>query len=319
MTSSPRTVVQASDPLGEALHLLRLTGTLYCRAELSAPWGIAVPSLPGSLGFIVVTSGRAWLEVEGSEAVVLEQGSLTLVPHGTPHRFTSELGARADPLFDLPVEQISEHFETMIHGGGGDITVAMYGVVHFDHAAATRLVAQLPDVISVDSWHDDAQWLHDTVRLIAREAAILRPGGETVITRLADVLVIQAIRSWLDSSLAAHTGWLAALRDVHLGRVLAEIHRDPANEWTLQALADIAGMSRSAFSARFSDVVGESAMRYVTQWRLQLAYSHLQHATEPLPVIAQQFGYLSEVAFSRAFKRRFGVPPGAVRGLRWSK
>lgn len=313
MTSIARTRVADRDPLGETLHLLRLTGTLYCQAQLSAPWGIAVPPMPGSLGFVVVMSGQCWLQVEGSEPLHLEQGSLSLIPHGTAHRFASDLGVAAEPLFDLPVTPVSERFETMQHGGGGEPTLAMYGVVQFDHAAATRLVAQLPPVISVNSWVDDENWLHSTVRFIAREAAALRPGGETVITRLADVLVIQAIRSWLDSSPAAHIGWLAALRDEHLGRALSELHRDPAAPWSVAALAQRAGMSRSAFSARFTEVVGESAMRYLTHWRLSLAHSHLQHSTEPLAAIAEQFGYASEVAFSRAFKREFAVTPGRVR------
>jgi AraC-like DNA-binding protein len=316
MSQSPRASTTRIDPLGEALHFLRLTGTLYCRAELTAPWGIQVPELPGSLGFIVITSGRCWLEVEGHEPVVLEQGSLSLIPHGAPHRFASALDARAEPLFGLPVNQISEHFETMTYGGGGEATIGMYASVQFDHAAASRLVDQLPSLISVNSWEDDLSWLHSTVQFIAREAAVLRPGGETVITRLADVLVIQAIRSWLDSSAEARTGWLAALRDEHLGRALAEIHRAPAAPWTVEALAQRAGMSRSAFSARFTDVVGEPAMRYLAQWRLRLAHSHLQHSAEPLAVVAERFGYQSEVAFSRAFKRQFDTTPGSVRAGR---
>jgi len=316
VTQTPRVAVQSPDALGETLHLLRLTGTLYCSVEYTAPWGIQVPELPDSLSLIVITSGRCWLEVDGTEPIVLEQGSLTLIPHGTPHRFASGRDVRGEPLFELPVTHISEHFETMTHGGGGELTTAMYGVMRFDHAAASRLVAQLPSVISMDAWHDDADWLHSTVRLIAREASTMRPGGETVITRLADVLAIQVIRSWLESSAEGRTGWLAALRDEHLGRAIAQIHRAPADDWTLASLARSAGMSRSAFSAKFTDVVGEPAMRYVSRWRLQLAHSYLAHSTESLGVVAGHFGYRSEVAFSRAFKREFGVTPGSARGGR---
>lgn len=316
MSDTPRVSVQAPDALGETLHLLRLTGTLYCSVEFTAPWGIQVPELPDSLALIVITSGRCWLEVDGVSPMVLEQGSLTLIPHGARHRFASSLDVAGAPLFELPVTPISEHFETMSYGGGGELTTAMYGVMRFDHAAASRLVTQLPAVISMDSWHDDADWLHSTVRLIAREAAIMRPGGETVITRLADVLVVQVIRSWLNSSFQARTGWLAALRDEHLGQALAQIHRSPADDWTVASLALSAGMSRSAFSAKFTDVVGEPAMKYVSRWRLQLAHSYLAHSTESLGVVAGRFGYQSEVAFSRAFKREFGVTPGSVRGGR---
>lgn len=314
MAPSSRPIPPSADPLGESLHLLRLTGTLYCRAELTAPWGIDIPALEGFMTFQVVTAGRAWLEVDGAEPRLLQQGSLTLIPHGTPHRFRSDLAAETEALFDLPVEQISDRYEIMRHGGGGELTQVTYGVVRFDHVAAQRLIASLPTVLQIDTWDDDdAGWLQSTLRFIAREARSLRPGGETVITRLADVLVIQAIRSWLDSAPEAQQGWLAALRDGQIGHALASMHRAPGQDWTVASLAHEVGMSRSAFSARFTELVGESAMAYLTHWRLQLARTHLQDTTEPLSVVAGRFGYQSEAAFCRAFKRMFGASPGSLR------
>lgn len=304
----------AGDPLGEALHLLHLTGTLYCRAECTAPWGVAIPRLDGVMTLQVVTAGEAWLDVDGEPPRLLRQGSMSLVPHGTPHRLRSSPDARADPLFDLPVEKVSERYEILRHGGGGARTHITYGVMEVDHVAARRLVGQLPTVLHLDAWEaDDAGWLSSTLRFIAREAAELRPGGETMITRLADILVIQAIRTWLDSAPDARQGWLAALRDDQVGRALRSIHRAPARDWSVQSLAREAGMSRSAFSARFTDLVGEPAMRYLTEWRLQLARAHLNRSAEPLSAVARRFGYASEAAFSRAFKREFGVSPGSVR------
>ncbi|MEH1127139.1 AraC family transcriptional regulator [Micromonospora sp. CPCC 206061] len=306
-----------ADLLGEALHLLRLTGTLYCRAELTAPWGVEVPELPGFMTFQVVTTGRCWLEIGGAEPRELQGGSLTLIPHGTPHSMRSSPGVATAPLFDLPVELISERYEIMRHGGGGEPTHVTYGVVQFDHLAAQRLVAQLPEVLQIDTWDDeDATWLQSTLRLISREAVALRPGGETVITRLADVLVIQAIRSWLDTAPEANEGWLAALRDNQIGQALLSIHRAPEREWTVAALAQVAGMSRSAFSARFTDLVGEPAIRYLAVWRMQLAREHLRQSSEPMSTVARRFGYQSEAAFCRAFKREFGVPPGSYRQAR---
>ncbi|MGH1348178.1 MAG: cupin domain-containing protein [Nannocystales bacterium] len=303
-----------SDPLGETLHQLRMTGTLYCRSELSAPWGIAIPAFPGMMTFVILTAGGCWLEMAGVEPAELGPGSLTLIPHGTPHRLRSDRRARTVELSELPVQAITDRYETLRWGGGGAVTEATYGVVRFDHVAAHRLVDLLPPVLSVDGWDDESgAWLHSTLQLITREAKTMRPGGETVVTRLADVLVIQAIRRWLATSPDADRGWLAALRDPQIGRALAAIHRDPQEDWSVAGLAAQAGMSRSAFSARFTELLDESPMRYLTAWRLNLARTHLQTTTEPLACVATRFGYGSEAAFCRAFKRVFGLSPGAAR------
>lgn len=303
-----------ADLLGEVLHLLRITGTLYCQAECTAPWGVDVPQLDGLMTALVVGSGHCWLDVDGLDPVRLGPGSLTLIPHGTPHRMRSDPDAPADPLFDLPVEKVSERYEVMRHGGGGEASSLTYVVMEVDQVVAHRLVGQLPRVVRLDTWEaDDGGWLHQTVRFMAREAAQLRPGGEIVITRLADVLVVQALRSWLETAPQPAHGWLAALRDPQLGGVLRAIHRDPGAPWTLPGLAAQAGMSRSAFAERFRELVGEPAVQYLTRWRLGLSRDHLRRTDEPLTTVARRFGYASQAAFSRAFAREFGCPPGAVR------
>ena len=305
---------EPADPLGETLHMLRLTGTLYCRGEFTAPWAIEIPELDGVMTFLVVTSGRCWLQVKGSEPRLLEQGSLALIPHGPPHVISSDPSLPAEPLFELPVEKVSERYENMRHGGGGELTRTMYGVVRFDDVAAQHLIKLLPETIQIDGWDDDAGgWLQSTLRFIANEAAALKPGGETVITRLADVVVIQAIRSWLDTSPEADQGWLAALRDDRIGHALALIHRAPDVEWSVASLSREVGMSRSAFSARFSGMVGLSPVRYLTEWRMHLARTRLLDTTDPLSVISVQLGYQSEAAFCRAFKRVFDQSPGSLR------
>lgn len=302
------------DPLGEALHLLRLTGTLYCRAELSAPWGVEIPEIKDHMMFSVITSGHCWLDLEGEEPRLLQQGSLTLIPHGSTHSLRSDLQAETKPLDDLPVDQISDHYEIMRHGGGGALTQATYGVVRFDHVAAQRLTALLPKILHLDSLSaSTGSWLQSTLTLIALESNILRPGGETVLTRLADILVIQAIRSWLISAPEAQTGWLAALRDKQIGRALSLMHKNPAHEWSVDILAGEVGMSRSNFSLRFTNLVGESVLRYLTKWRMQLACKHLEETPEPISLIAENLGYQSEAAFCRAFKRLYSVPPSIYR------
>ncbi len=308
------TVPDFADPLGETLHLLRLTGTLYCRSELTAPWGIELPAFEDSMMFHVVTGGQCWLEVEDETPRLLQQGSLALVPHGNGHCIRSSPGGEVMPLFDIPVESVSDRYEIMRYGGAGELTQLTCGVVRFDHVAGRQLMALLPRVLQIDTWNDDAgSWLQSTLRFIAREARELRPGGETVITHLADILIIQAIRTWIDSAPETGRGWLAALRDKQIGRALAAIHREPEKDWTVTSLAKEVGMSRSGFSARFTNLVGDSAMRYLTSWRMQLARIRLLESSDSLAVLAEHFGYQSEAAFSRAFKREFGMPPGSAR------
>lgn len=305
------------DPLGEALHFLRMSGVFYCRSEFTAPWALDLPPIPDCLMLHVVTSGRCRLEIEGEEGRLLQLGDLALVPHGEGHRLASEPGAPAARLFDLPRELVSERYEILRHGGGGAATTIICGAVRFDHPAAHHLVRLLPKVIGVEVWSSpQREWLESTLRLMAVEARELRPGGETIITRLADILVIQAIRSWIAEDSAVHKGWLGALRDRQIGRAILLIHRDPARAWTVASLASEAAMSRSAFAARFTELVGEPAMHYVARWRMHVALSWLQEDGAALAELASRLGYQSEAAFSRAFKRFLGVSPGSVRRRR---
>jgi len=302
------------DPLGEALHFLRMSGVFYCRSEFTAPWALTLPAFEASMMFHVVVSGECWLEVEGAQRCLLRPGDLAVVPHGEGHRLASDAGVAARRLFDLPREEVSDRYEILRHGGGGASTIVICGVVRFDHPAARHLIGLLPRLISVDAWNSpEWEWIQSTLRFMAAEARERRPGGETVITRLADILVIQAIRSWIARDPAAHTGWLGALRDKQVGRAIALIHRDPTHAWTLATLASAVGMSRSAFAARFTQQVGEPAMRYVARWKMHAAEMWLREDDASVGQLAVRLGYESEAAFSRAFKRFVGVPPGAAR------
>lgn len=302
------------DPLGEALYLLRMSGVFYSRSELTAPWGMALPPMPGTVMFHVVTSGQAWLEVEGSDPVRLEPGILALVPHGDGHRLVSERGGAAVDLFDLPRVQMGDRYEIIRHGGGAAATNLVCGAATFGHPAAHQMIAMLPRIIAVDTARSpQAEWLEGTLRFMEIEAQELRLGGETVITRLSDALVIHAIRSWIEETPAARQGWLGALRDRQLGRALALIHRDPTQPWTVASLAREAAMSRSVFAARFQEVVGEAPMHYVARWRMHVARDWLRQQGATVSEIASRLGYESDAAFSRAFKRILGVPPASVK------
>ncbi len=310
----PKELPPAADPLGEALHLLRLSGCVYACSRLTAPFGVELPPIEGHMMFHIVTAGSCWLEVDGREALKLDHGGLALVPHGLGHRLVDDQGRETISFFDLPVERVTERYERLDHGGGGHECRLICVVVRYDHAIAEHLVDALPPLLYLDGWGaSDDRWLADTLRFIAREAETLRPGGETVITRLADILMIQMIRHWIEGETDIDAGWLAALRDDHLGRAIAAIHRDPGADWTLETLARTAAMSRSAFAARFTEVVGEPAMRYLTRWRLRLARAALRESGEPLGDVAERYGYRSEAAFCRAFKREFNTTPGRDR------
>jgi AraC-like DNA-binding protein len=303
-----------ADPLGEALHFLRMNGAFYCRSELTAPWGLTLMPMAGYVWFHVVTSGRVWLEAGEADARLIGPGDLALVPHGEGHVLRSEPGAPAPGILDLEREIVSDRYEILRHGGGGAPTTLICGAVRFDHPAAGSLVASLPEIIHVGGGGAaDSEWLQSALRLMAVEARELRPGGEAVITRLGDILVIQAIRSWIATDPAARTGWLGALQDPQIGRAIAMIHRDPARAWTLAALADEVAMSRSAFAARFTELVGEPAMGYVARWRMHLALDALREQGATVAELASRLGYRSEAAFARAFKRVIGIPPGAAR------
>jgi AraC-like DNA-binding protein len=312
--SMPDPWQSSPDPLGEALHFLRVSGSFYCLSEFTAPWGLDLPPMQDCVMFHVVTSGECRLEVEGAETCTLRPGALALVPHGRGHILSSAPGVTAARLFDLPRELSSDRYEHLRHGGGGTPTTMLCAAVRFDDLSAHHLLLLLPRIIMVDAWDSpELEWLQSTLRFLTTEARELRAGGETVITRLADILVIQAIRSWIASDAQAQTGWLRALRDKQIGRAIALIHRDPARDWTLVSLASAVGMSRSAFAARFTELVGEPAMQYVLRWKMHAALRWLRESDAPLSQLASRLGYESEAAFSRAFKRLNGMSPGAAR------
>jgi AraC-like DNA-binding protein len=187
--------------------------------------------------------------------------------------------------------------------------------VRFDHPAARNLVEILPEILHVEAGSPHTDRMPAILGLMGAEARELRPGGEAVITRLGDVLVIQAIRSWLETDPAARVGWLGALQDRQIGPAIALIHRDPARAWTVASLADQLAMSRSSFAARFTALVGEPAMAYVARWRMQIAVAALRDEGATVAELADRLGYRSEAAFSRAFKRVTGRSPGAVRRM----
>ncbi len=307
-----------SDALGQALRFVRMSGTFYCRSELSAPWGLTIPSMPGHMWFHVVIEGSTWLEVgETGDQRLLAQGTLALLPRDSKHRLRSEPGVPAREVVQLERERVNKRYEILRYGEGGQRTTLFCGAVRFIDQAARTLVAALPPAIVIDvSNSHQMEWMQSTLRLIAAEAQALQPGHEAVLTRLGDVLAIQAIRSWIQTYPPVRSGWIAALQDPKIGLAISLIHRDPGRAWTLAELARRVAMSRSAFAARFTELVGEPMMHYLTRWRMHVALEALRQDRTPVAELAARLGYRSQAAFSRAFKRVVTTSPGAVRRRR---
>jgi AraC-like DNA-binding protein len=299
------------DPLGEALHLLRMDGAFYCRSELQAPWGLRLPPLDGHLWFHVVTNGALHLE-SGEMKQMLGPGEVALVSHGQGHALRSGPEASTPDILSLDRERVSDRYEVLRHGEGGQPTLLLCGAVRFAHPVATTLMALLPDVVYLPA---GTERLQTTLSLLAAEAREPRIGGEAVLTRLADIIVIQAVRAWIESDPAAEVAWFGALRDPQIGRAITLIHRDPGRDWTVASLARELNRSRSSFAARFTALVGEPVMAYLTRWRMQMAMAALREEPTTVAQLAGRLGYQSEAAFARTFKRHTGVPPGGVHRL----
>ena len=301
------------DPLTEALYQLRMRGAFYSWTEASGDASVEMPQFPHTLTFHIVARGTAYLELDGAEPRAVEAGTLALVPRGIGHRISTAPGARLLGRADLlPQVMLGDAFSVLRLGPEGEeAPLAMLcGVVVFDSPAVHDMLAVLPPIVQVDSSRHPV--MSALVPLLAGELRVPRPGGEAIATRLADVLVVETVRAWLADEPDAATGWLAALRDPQLGAAIAAVHRDPGHPWSLTELARLAAMSRSAFAARFADVVGAPPMAYVTGSRMRAARAMLVQGRS-VASVATAHGYGSEAAFSRAFARVTGETPGRVR------
>jgi AraC-like DNA-binding protein len=335
------------DALDGVLATLRMHGARLYRGRGRGAWGVAFAPRCGAHGadatFHVVTQGTCWLAVDdGTPPVRLEAGDFALLPRCHAHRL---LGA-PEGAWVVPLEEATAHgrfaeddgalcLDGPGSGDGGECRIVCGAVLvddglpsaTDDGAAANPLLAALPPLIVVRGEAGRAlPWLEATLAFLACEAESGRPGAGTVTARLADILFIQAIRAYLsdrEQEGCPRRGYLAALADSHLGRALGAMHRRPAADWTVAALAREACLSRSSFAERFARLVGEPPLAYLTRWRLYTAARLLAGAAEnagpeppTLAAVARRVGYGSEAAFSNAFRRWAGVPPGVYRRQR---
>ena len=301
------------DALTDILQDLRLSSSFYARSELRAPWGLAF-SVKDGPSFHVIITGRCWLRLDG-ERMPLEAGDLVLLPHGEEHQLADPPENEATQLSALPSERIGDKAALLCYGGDGEGALLICGGIRFAGPFANPFLDLLPRVLLLHrlEQRQEQTWLDTTLTLLGAEALSLRPGSTAVMTRLADILVLQTIRAWLESNMDNRSGWLGALVDPDIGRVLALIHRRAEEPWTVDSLAKQVHLSRSVFAERFSQLVGMPPMQYVTRWPMSLATSWIREEHMSASEVAHRLGYSSEAAFSRAFKRYLQVPPGALR------
>jgi AraC-like DNA-binding protein len=305
---------RAPDPLSQVFHYLRVSAAFTCRSELRAPFGLRIPVMPGCVWYHAVVRGTCLVLAEGGGSVRLASGELALVPHGVGHRVASDPSVHAPNVVELPQEMVSPRYSILRHGGEGEPCLLICGAVRMGHPMAAMLTGALPPILRVEA-HSVPRGspLDATLDLLLREAPHILPGGETVVTRLAEVLVVQLLRAWLEHEPPGRQSLVSGLRDPRIGRALALVHDEPGADLRLETLARMSGMSRSAFAARFVELVGMPAAQYVTEARMRLAEELLRGESLSLAEVSARVGYGSEAAFSRAFKRIWGVPPGHVR------
>jgi AraC-like DNA-binding protein len=312
------------DALSQTLRVVRLVGAIFINARFTAPWCYQSPSAdsaaallePGAervVIFHLITEGECYVELGNDPPVHLSAGDVVVFPQGDAHRMSSEpglapaAGARLDVVLSRRPRQLS-------YGGGGATTRLVCGYLACDTRLAGILLAGLPALVRVNVRGSNAGvWLEASVRYALAEARSPRPGGEGVLAKLAEVLFIEVLRLYMNEQGEGRTGWLAGVGDRIVGAALNSLHKNPGHAWTLDELARTAGTSRSVLAERFQQLVGSSPMQYLTQWRMLLAANLLCRSNASLARIAEEVGYQTDTAFSRAFRREFGSPPAAWR------
>ena len=300
------------DVLTDVLSTLRLNGRVFSYSQLSAPWALELPPSPFAYFHVVERSG-GWIQLKGeSEARPVAGGDLVVIPHGGGHIVASNLKAR--PLTLKQFLKLRDEGGLVKHGGGGPETHLVCGAFEFDNVVDNPLISLLPRYIHVSGSREEANsWVDNTLRQLIFEARYTQPGSQIMVTRLTDLVFVHAVRSWLAAQPQDAGGWLGALRDRQIGQALGLMHRDPVLQWTVESLANEVSMSRSKFAEKFRRLVQESPLAYLSRLRLNLAARFLLENDLTVSEISHRVGYESETAFSTAFKRKYGVAPGAFR------
>lgn len=314
------------DALSDVLRVIRLAGGVFLEAEFTAPWCVsgklsAEHCKPFSvtprhvIASHFVVQGQMQLRVEDGEVIDVRAGELLLLPHNHPHSFGSDLSAAtvaAHSIVQPPPPQ-GDGIARIKLGGGGEATQLLCGFLG-SATSFSPLLSALPPLLKLDIRSTaSGAWIESSFRFAASEIAAGRMGSATVIAKLSELLFVEAVSKYVEALPAERRGWLAGLRDPQIGRALTLLHARPSDAWTAEALALEVNMSRSVFAERFTSLVGQPPMHYLTLWRMHLAAQRLREGHDNVARVAEAVGYESEAAFSRAFKRQFGTSPGGWR------
>lgn len=305
------------DLASELLMGMRLMGVHYRRIELAAPFGVGFVNAPSRAQFHFVSRGPVLLRTGSGTLYPLNAGDAVLLPQGVDHVLLSSP--------DVPCKDIRAFSSTPVCGNVGcvkdcapeaaseDTALIFSGCMEFDLGGMQMLVTAMPEVLRVDTLMHQYPEVHSMLEAMEREANCKRAGYAGILARLADVVAAFIVRGWVECGCGDAGGWLQALRDPRLGKVLVALHRDPGKNWTVAQLAAEMGSSRSVFAERFLAVTGMTPVRYLTELRMQLAVQWIKRDGEAIETVAWRLGYGSLAAFSRAFKRTVGHSPGALR------
>ncbi|MEV0148215.1 MULTISPECIES: AraC family transcriptional regulator [unclassified Nonomuraea] len=302
------------DVLSDVVALMRSGQPRSARVAWRAPWGQRFPAVPGSAGFQVILQGSCWLVPPSGGPVALGVGDVVFFPHGHGYGLADAPSTPlAEPVCD-PLED-AELFVSDSVGHDGPTTVTLCAGYRLDARHAHPLLRELPETIHLPARLGRHPELRAAVDLLGNEVGNPRPGADTIVLALLDMLLLYILRAWLEepAAPAGATGWASALTDPAVGAALDALHRAPARPWTVQTLAAQAGMSRATFSRRFAALVGRPPLTYLTWWRLTVAAGLLRASDAPLGEVASRVGYTSEFAFANAFKRQYGIAPGKYR------
>ena len=298
----------------DLLQSVHLRSSVYFRPELGAPWGFRVAD--HGTAFHIVADGKCWVQVTGAtEEVELVAGDFVVIPRGDAHIMRDSVASTIVDFFELAEHSAPDSKGVFRAGGSGTITKLVCGGMQFDNGTTDPLLAVLPPLIHVKgTGGKGSTWLQATVSQVLEELDSSRAGAQSVVTRLADILFIKAVRTYFEQNTdAAQNGWLAAIRDPQIGPVLARLHASPQQAWTVASLARQGALSRSLFAEKFTELVGEPPLRYLTRLRLNAAATRLRSTNDKLSAIAADTGYESAAAFTKAFKRILGKTPGEYR------
>ena len=315
------------DALSDVLRVARMTGGVFLHAEFFAPWCVATqvsaehctPALgaaPHIIPYHYVLDGELQLRMaeEGGERVTLAAGEVVVLPRNDLHYMGSDLDRRPVPGSELLRLPARGELWAMRHGGDGARTRVVCGFLGCDGPDTNPVLTSLPPLLKLTLGDGAAaEWIRSTLRFAAEEIAAGRPGSETVLEKVSELLFVEAVRRHAERLPDGETGWLAGLRDPYVARTLALIHRDVARPWTVDELGREVGLSRSALADRFIRLLGLPPIHYLARWRMQVATQRLRSTAASLAEVADMVGYESEAAFSRAFKKTFGIAPATWR------